>query len=67
MDKRLCLAKCVVSKLTCCLGVSGVGVVGFVDVSCVGGGLFFCIVNGVDCFPDSFAVCVVQVFNEEFW
>ena len=23
----------------------------------------FCVVNGVDCFPDSFAVCVVKVFN----
>ena len=34
---------------------------GFVSVKWV----VFCVVNGVDCFPHSFAVCVVQIFNEE--
>ena len=41
MGKLLCLAKCVASKLMCCLEVNGVCVVGLVGVSCVGSGLFF--------------------------
>ena len=33
VGKLLCLAKCVASRLMCCLGVNGVCVVGLVGVS----------------------------------
>ena len=35
VGKLLCFAKCVASRLICCLGVNGVCVVGFVGVSWV--------------------------------